>query len=210
MLKLERFRGSLLGLAIGDALGAPIEGFPRGAFPSIDGFESYDGIHQRQIPSGSWTDDTSMALCLADSLTVCEGFDPRDQMERYLRWMEEGHLGCLGIPALGIGSTVKGSLLRFKSNHANPFCGPTDTFTAGNGCIMRLSPVALFYSGDVAKPIEKCAESSRTTHQAATAIDSCRYFGGLLVGALRGDTKDEILSELYSPQVKWKSGELVK
>lgn len=210
MLKLERFRGSLLGLAIGDALGAPIEGFSRGTIPSIDGFKSYDGINRKHpIPSGAWTDDTSMALCLAESLIERKGFDPRDQMERYLSWMEDGHLSCHG-PAFGIGTTVRGSLLRFKRNDSNPFCGPVDPLTAGNGCIMRLAPVALFYSGNPGNAIEKCAESSRTTHQAATAIDSCKYFGGLLVGALRGDTRDEILSELYSPLGKWKPGELVK
>ncbi|MGH2638821.1 MAG: ADP-ribosylglycohydrolase family protein, partial [Rhabdochlamydiaceae bacterium] len=209
VLAPERFRGSLLGLAVGDALGAPIEGSRRGSFPPVRGFESFDGslAHQR-FPEGCWTDDTSMALCLAESLINCKGFDPTDQMKKYVQWMEEGYLSCLG-PAFGIGITVKGSLLRFKSSPINPFCGPTDPFTAGNGCIMRLAPIALFYAKSPDQAIQKCGESSRTTHQARTAIDSCKYFGGILVGAARGEKKQEILSNLYSPLGNWKPSELV-
>ena len=80
---LSRFRGSLLGLAVGDALGAPVEFEPRGSFAPITGFRGGGPFNLR---AGDWTDDTSLALCLAESLVEQHGFDPRDQAERYVRW----------------------------------------------------------------------------------------------------------------------------
>ena len=64
---------------------------------------------------------------------------------------------------------------------------------------MRLAPVPLFYAGNLKLAIEKSGESSRTTHGAVTCIDACRYMGGLIVGALVGASKDELLSERYCP-----------
>ncbi|MDI6639039.1 MAG: ADP-ribosylglycohydrolase family protein, partial [Bacillota bacterium] len=147
--------------------------------------------------AGQWTDDTAMALCLADSLITCEGFDPIDQLERYLRWYHDGYLSCTGH-CYGIGMTVQASLARFERVR-EPYCGSQDPYTAGNGSIMRLAPVPMFYAQNPREAIERSGESSRTTHQAATAIDACRYFGGLIAGALRGETKENLLSDHYSP-----------
>ena len=79
--------------------------------------------------------------------------------------------------------------------------GSTDPMSAGNGSLMRLAPVAMFFATDPELAIRLCGESSRTTHGARTCIDACRYFGGLIVGALRGATKEELLSERYCPVV---------
>jgi ADP-ribosylglycohydrolase len=96
--------------------------------------------------SGKWTDDTSMALCLAESLITKRAFDPMDQLERYLRWLEEGYLSSIGV-CFGIGMTVLSSLKRFKETR-DPYCGPTGEYTAGNGSLMRLAPVPLFYANN--------------------------------------------------------------
>jgi ADP-ribosylglycohydrolase len=85
---IKRYRGSLLGLATGDALGAPLEGLSPGSFAPIDGMIG-GGFHR--LESGQWTDDTSMALCLAESLVEKRSFDSVDQLERYVRWFREGH-----------------------------------------------------------------------------------------------------------------------
>ncbi|MDK2931094.1 MAG: hypothetical protein PWR07_1225 [Bacillota bacterium] len=194
MEPIERYRGCLLGLAVGDALGAPLEFNPPGSFEPIE-----DMIEARRfgLAAGQWTDDTAMALCLADSLITCEGFDPIDQLERYLRWYHDGYLSCTGH-CYGIGMTVQASLARFERVR-EPYCGSQDPYTAGNGSIMRLAPVPMFYAQNPREAIERSGESSRTTHQAATAIDACRYFGGLIAGALRGETKENLLSDHYSP-----------
>ena len=190
----ERFRGSLLGLAIGDALGAPVEFKSRGTFNPIVDFES-GGTWG--LPPGYWTDDTSMALCLAESLIEQKGFDPVDQLERYLRWYREGHLSSTG-KCFDIGSTVRSALLKFEITK-KPYCGSTEKNTAGNGSIMRLAPVALFYADDPAKAIEMAGESSKTTHGAKTTVDACRYLGALIVGAISGVEKEALLSDRYSP-----------
>ena len=87
---------------------------------------------------------------------------------------------------------------RFEAT-GNPFAGSTEPRTAGNGSIMRLAPVPLFYAHHPREAIEKSDASSRTTHGAATAIDACRYLGALIVGALHGESKETLLSAHYSP-----------
>jgi ADP-ribosylglycohydrolase len=190
----DHYRGSLLGLAVGDAVGTTLEFRQPGSFAPID--DMVGGGPFRLNP-GEWTDDTSMALCLAASLVEQQGFDARDQMERYLRWRDAGYMSSNGW-CFDIGGTVSSSLQRFKIA-GDPFAGSTDPSTAGNGSLMRLAPVALFYARHLQEAIEKSAESSRTTHGAQTAGDACRYLGALLVGALHGCSKEELLSSHYSP-----------
>ena len=101
-------------------------------------------------------------------------------------------------------------MARFERTH-EPYCGPTDTHTAGNGSIMRLAPVPLFYASEPETAIEKSGESSKTTHGAPTAVDACRYLGALIVGAVNGIDKDELLSDHYTPVARyWERRPLVK
>ena len=191
---LDRYRGCLVGLAAGDALGATLEFNPPGTFEPI---EDMIGGGAFNLQPGEWTDDTSMALCLADSLIEKQRFDPVDQLRRYVRWVEEGYLSSRET-AFGMGGTVWDSLERFKFT-GKPYCGVDDPYTAGNGCIMRLAPVPMFYAGKPLEAIGRSEESSLTTHGALTCLDACRYFGALLVGALKGVDKEALLSDHYSP-----------
>lgn len=192
MQLIERYRGSLLGLAIGDALGAPMEFHVPGIIGPITDFMDNDVFH---IPAGYWTDDTSNALCLADSLIKSDGFDPIDQLKRYVRWYKEGYLSCNGR-CFDIGNTMRGSLIKFLET-GEPFCGPTDYHSAGNGSLMRLAPVPLFYANNPYDAIKYAGLSSRTTHGAQEAVDACRYYASLILGALRGASKDDLLSSRY-------------
>lgn len=194
MQQIERYRGSLLGLATGDALGTTLEFHPPGTFVPID---DMIGGGPFQLQPGEWTDDTAMALCLAQSLIEKQGFDPIDQLETYLRWSTDGHLSSNG-ECFDIGNTVQQALWNFEDTR-KPYCGSTDAWTAGNGSIMRLAPVPLFYAKNPREAIDKSQESSRTTHGAASCLDACRYFGGLIVGAVNGVAKDVLLSERYCP-----------
>lgn len=184
----DRFRGSLLGLACGDALGAPIEFLLPDNFHPVTDFRPGGAF---SVQAGQWTDDTSMALCLADSLIRCRGFDPMDQMQRYLRWYQEGYLSSIG-QCFDIGSTTRQSLELFIKS-ADPYAGPNTAGTAGNGCLMRLAPVAMFYFRNPEVAIDNAALSARTTHGAAACLDACRFFASLLVRALAGETKDQLL-----------------
>lgn len=201
----QRYRGCLMGLAAGDALGATLEFEAPGSFRPIT--DMVGGGAFRLSP-GQWTDDTSMALCLAQSLVEKQGFDPIDQLERYVRWMREGYLSSTG-ECFDLGNTTHEALTRFIKTR-QPYCGPTDAAKAGNGSIMRLAPVPMFFAHDPALAIQMAADSSRTTHGAPTAVDACRYFAALIAGALRGAAKEELLSEYYGPvEGYWKSHPLV-
>lgn len=190
----QRYLGCLLGLAIGDAVGTTVEFKPPGTFPLV---EDMVGGGPFGLNPGEWTDDTSMALCLAESLITCKGFDARDQMDRYVSWWKEGYLSSNGR-CFDIGGTVSQALYRYRQNGI-PFSGSTDPHTAGNGSLMRLAPIPLFFAADAEQAIHWSAESSKTTHGALACLDACRYFAGLIVGALQGTSKEELLSAMYAP-----------
>jgi ADP-ribosyl-[dinitrogen reductase] hydrolase len=189
-----RYRGAILGSAAGDALGTTLEFKPPGTFEPIT--DMVGGGPFRLRP-GEWTDDTSMALCLAESLIECEGFEPIDQLRRYVRWYREGHHSSTG-QCFDIGNTVRAALHRFE--HAGePWCGSTGPDTAGNGPIMRLAPVPLFFTQDPVRAVAEAAESSRTTHGAPEAVDACRYLAALVVGAVEGRSKEDLLQPHFAP-----------
>jgi ADP-ribosylglycohydrolase len=138
-----------------------------------------------------------MALCLADSLLACNGFDARDQMERYVRWYREGHRSSTGV-CFDIGGTTRAALEAFERT-GEPFAGSDAPASAGNGSIMRLAPVALRWAYAPADAVALAARSSRTTHAAREAVDACRYFAGLIVGALAGESREKLLLPMYVP-----------
>ncbi len=167
---------------------------PRGSFPPVT--DLIGGGPFRLAP-GQWTDDTAMALCLATSLVETGGSDPVDQLRRYLRWYRDGEMSCTGT-CFDCGGTVKEALERFERT-GESFCGSTDPRKAGNGSLMRLAPVPLFFARDPRRAIEVAADSSRTTHAAATAVDACRFFAGLILGALGGASREELLAPGFAP-----------
>lgn len=189
-----RYRGSLLGLAVGDALGTTLEFRPPGTFTPI---EVMVGGGPFGLKPGEWTDDTSMALGLAESLIACGGFDPADQMARYLRWYREGYLSSTGW-CFDIGNTVRAALLAYERT-GEPMAGATHPRSAGNGSLMRLAPVPLFFARTPEEAIRLSGESSRTTHALPVCVDACRYLGALMVGAVYGASKEELLRERFSP-----------
>lgn len=195
-----RFRGALLGMAAGDALGTTLEFQPPGSFEPLDDMV---GGGPFRLKVGEWTDDTSMGLCLAESLISQRGFNPVHQLETYCRWHDHGHLSSNGR-CFDIGVTTVRALRHFKANRlANS--GTTDPQSAGNGSIMRLAAVPMFYANDPAEAIRRSGESSRTTHGAVSCVEACRYLGGLIVGALQGVPKLQLLANEYEPAVtEWR------
>jgi ADP-ribosyl-[dinitrogen reductase] hydrolase len=176
-----RFRGALLGLACGDAVGTTVEFSPRGTFAPVTDMVGGGPFH---LPVGAWTDDTSMALCLATSLVEKRGFDPGDQMERYCRWNLDGYLSSVGR-CFDIGGTTRNALCKFMYSN-EPFSGDTSPGSAGNGSIMRLAPVPMYFFGDRKQAIAMSGESSRTTHGAVECVEACQLFGDILHAALSG------------------------
>ena len=185
----DRYRGALLGLAVGDALGTTLEFAARDTRLPVTGMTGGGPFY---LKPGQWTDDTSMAVCLAESLIERDVFDPVDQMQRYLRWLREGYNSSTG-ECFDIGGTTGDALYRFE-REGIAYAGSDSPATAGNGSLMRLAPVALRYRTDLAEAVARAADSSRTTHAAAEAVDACCYFAALLVAALSGLSRDQLLS----------------
>ena len=184
----QRYLGSIFGLAVGDCLGVAVEFCPRGSFEPVT--EMLGGGPFGLAP-GMWTDDTSMMLCLAQSLIECGGFDAKDQMERYVRWYKEGYMSSTGH-CFSIGNTCEGAIERFLRT-GEPYAGSSDPRTAGNGSLMRLAPIPLYFAMDAEAVTLYAGESSRMTHAAVEAVDSCRYFSGVIRRALMGESKENIL-----------------
>ncbi|MCQ4285926.1 ADP-ribosylglycohydrolase family protein [Pseudomonas stutzeri] len=179
---LERFEGCLLGLACGDAVGAAVEFLPRGKFAPVTGLT---GGGKFRLNKGEWTDDTAMALCLGESLIERNGFDPLDQMQRYWRWANEGHNSCRSH-AFGIGKTVAAALVRFQRT-GEPYSGETDSASSGNGSLMRLAPIPMYFARRPKDAIDFAALSSSTTHASAECLACCQYFALVLLRALVGE-----------------------
>lgn len=184
----DRFQGSLLGLALGDAIGATVEFCPRGSFAELTTIVG-GGAHN--LKAGQWTDDTSMAICLAESLISCNEFNAYDQMTRYYNWWKSGYNSSTGV-CFDIGLTVKNALIKFN-NTKNPYSVNISSHSAGNGSIMRLAPIALYFYPSLEQTLEFAAASSRTTHAAPEAIESCQLLGYIIHRALNGDSKKDVL-----------------
>lgn len=198
MTTLDRYRGCLLGLAAGDALGTTLEFKPPGTFEPLTDMV---GGGPFRLKPGEWTDDTSMALCLAESLVTKGAFDPVHQLETYCRWERDGHLSVKGY-CFDIGNATHAALDRFKRN-PEPFCGDPSPNAAGNGSLMRLAPAPLAFARDPERAIALAGESSRTTHAAAECVEACRYFAGLLLAAVSGMSKAQILNNNYEPAMAY-------
>ncbi|MBW4082373.1 ADP-ribosylglycohydrolase family protein [Paenibacillus sp. S150] len=184
-----RYQGCLQGLAAGDALGTTAEFKAPGTFAPL---EDIVGGGVFGLQPGQWTDDTSMALCLADSLLAASGFDPADQLRRYVRWFREGYLSSTG-ECFDIGNATRSALLHFEDS-GEACSGSADPRAAGNGSIMRLAPVVMYYAEDPEAAIEYAARSSRTTHAAAECVDACRLLAAYLLAGLHGWSKQEMLA----------------
>jgi ADP-ribosyl-[dinitrogen reductase] hydrolase len=186
---LDRYQGCLLGLACGDAVGTTVEFSARGTFAPVTDMVG-GGVFELQ--PGEWTDDTSMALCLAQSFLCQRGHDPADQLRRYLNWWHHGYMSSNG-ECFDIGSTVAAALY-FHEKNGNLVAETSDPMMAGNGSIMRLAPAVLWGYPNLEDVVRIAAETSVTTHAAAEAIDACRVLAVVLFNALSGVEPAALLS----------------
>lgn len=184
----ERYAGCLAGLAVGDAVGTTVEFKRRGSFPPVT---DMIGGGPFGLKAGQWTDDTSMALCLAESLLAKNGFDAVDQMGRYLNWWKWGYLSSTGT-CFDIGNTVRAALETFERS-GEAYAGSSDPDTAGNGSLMRLAPLSLFYYPNMEDVLRFSAQSSLTTHAAAEAVECCQVLGFVIARCLAGMSKNDVL-----------------
>ncbi len=185
----DKFVGAFLGLIVGDALGAPYEGMQRGEF-------QFNGELKRvgpdNIKAGQWTDDSSMALCLAESL-IDDGFNLKSQLNKYAEWFEHGHLSSKER-AFKIGRNTSLAITDFIKKSTLP---PEREYAAGNGSLMRLAPVPLYFCNDFDKAVYYAKMSSLSTHNNIMAADSCKFLGAFIYHALKNKSKEYLLESSF-------------
>lgn len=191
----NKIKGSIFGLAIGDSLGAVVENKTR-EFVRICPVSDLMPSKSHQTKRGEFTDDTSMMLCLAESLLEKAGFDATDQIEKYIKWKNEGYMGCQNR-CIGIGGTTAYSLDEYEY-HNNPLGAENNPNRAGNGSIMRLAPIAIYFRNSLIDVIKYSKLSSKVTHGANLCVLCCELFGVILYKVLLGETnKDNILNNQF-------------
>ncbi len=194
----DRRRGALIGLAVGDALGAAVEFKSPGSFPPVTGYRS-GGPHR--LNPGEWTDDTSMALALADSIATV-GWDLNDQASRYVEWWQTGKYSVNGR-CFDIGITTSDALSNFVTKKNALTSGDRSDEASGNGSIMRLAPVPIRYADLYPSKIEELSrlaeESSIPTHASDQCRSACRYLATVLAALIHGDVRDTVLASAWKP-----------
>ena len=188
--------GAFAGLAIGDALGAPVEFRRRGKFQPVTGMRAGGTFG---LPAGAWTDDTAMALCLADSLLHEPDFDVVDLLERFCDWMLEG-TNTSTDKCIGIGQNT----LRTLGNYRRT--GETTAIKGGkrsdgNGAIMRLAAVPCLHWRSVDKARRIAIAQSKCTHYSILSEGCCDLLSLILCRLISGDTWDQVLP--YPPEDNW-------
>lgn len=197
-LMVERAKGAMLGLAVGDALGTTVEFLPHSTFKPLT---TIIGGGPFNLIAGQWTDDTSMMLCLADSLIECGYSDPVDQIRRYVDWWRNGYNSSTGS-CFDIGVTVSQALEKFEDTGVISG-NSTANFSAGNGSLMRLAPIAIAYlRQSVDELLVAVADSSRTTHADPRCIEACQFMAFSIWNLLKSEQitpktdKNEFLKEV--------------
>jgi ADP-ribosylglycohydrolase len=198
MTPLDRAVGTLLGLACGDAVGTTLEFRSPGTFDPITDMV---GGGPFRLKAGEWTDDTSMALCLAESLLDRGALDLEDQLRRYVLWHESGYLSSNGR-CFDIGVTTRTQLARFKTTGEAVDPQP-DEDSAANGSLMRLGAVPIRWHDDPETAADRSRESSRTTHAARRPVDACRYLGAMVSALIDGASFDKVTATTF-----WRWGEV--
>ena len=191
---LGRARGALLGLAVGDAVGTTVEFMPRGSFPPVTDMV---GGGPFGLEAGQWTDDTPMALCLAESLLADPGLSARDLMGRFDRWEAEGHNSSTGR-CFDVGHTTLAAISRYRRT-GDPLAGDPSPRAAGNGSIMRLAPVAVRWWRDPDTAEAVARRQGLTTHAAPEAVDACALLARMLAGAIGGGGREAVLAPGVDP-----------
>lgn len=182
---ISRARGSFLGLAVGDALGTTLEFATRDSRPAL---ADMIGGGPFNLAAGEWTDDTSMALCLAESLASQHELDAHDLMRRFTRWREDGYNSHNGR-CFDIGMTTGQAITRYARTN-DPFSGSTDPQSSGNGGIMRLAPAPIAHANDRRQAIDVARQQSRTTHGSDLCLAGTDIMTHLLIDAFEERISD--------------------
>lgn len=195
----DRGVGVVLGMVVGDALGAPLE-FQRLTYDAVHCTGMADWRQQEVdngavgsfcLKAGQWTDDASMGLCIMDSLLVHGKWNPADCKIRFVCWWELGYNNAFRDDdpvrdSVGLGGNIGGSLTEFR-RVGTVFCQSGDRDTSGNGALMRLAAVPTFFHADRERAVEVARESSLLTHRGDESRDLAGLWARLCCDAIHWD-----------------------
>ena len=177
----DRFIGSVLGVAIGDAMGMPFEGW------SPDQIREHwkdkvflSALPLRGLGPGQYTDDTHMTICHLKSLIDSGGLEPEDAARKFLEWFDSGDLR-------GIGAATALSMKRLKQGCPWQESGATGEYAAGNGGAMRIAPVGLFHYNDISALKESVRQAVVITHDNTEAVAGATAVAYIVARAAKGD-----------------------
>lgn len=202
----KQMQDGMLGLAVGDALGVPVEFRSREVLKRnpVTGMRAY-GTHNQ--PAGSWSDDTTMALCTLESLT--KGVDYDDMMDRFCRWVDEGHMTPHG-KLFDIGRTTLHALRMYSSGVPALQCGGTDVRDNGNGSLMRILPAVFYLRREYGPACMEKAEAfelihnlSRLTHGHEISQIACGLYCDMANGLMNGKTMAEAVNHAALTKDRW-------
>ncbi|KAL4757517.1 ADP-ribosylglycohydrolase family protein [Aspergillus foveolatus] len=203
----SRIKGSIYGVAVVDALGGPVEFQPRGSFEPVT---DYQHNFNFDVPPGTWTDDTSMTLCLAKSLIdSCGVFDSHAAIRNYINWHDHGYLSATDeslkiwqryfdrfsiITIDDLAMREGGQPEIDKALKHENYCG--------NGSLMRISPIGLVYFNNMKEALYQAAASSDVTHPYPTCAECCTIYTKLIVCAINGASKEDLAAEVAATRFK--------
>lgn len=199
--KENRLHGLFIGGVVGDAFGSPYEFKRLGSYTITEEME-YNGVFN--LPAGSFTDDSSMMLCLAQSLIDMKRFYAPDQMSKYAKWMLHGYMssndekGCFDV-----GRQTKTAILEYirdvhKDKQTDGYYGSVQPIHSGNGGIMRLAPIMIYFHKDVDGGLVHARNSSRVTHGSPECIECAWLMAFVVFMLLDGRSKDAVSKRMMA------------
>ncbi len=201
MITLEQIKAVMIGYAIGDALGVPVEFCEREELienPVVD----MRGYGTHPVPAGSWSDDTSMSIAALDSLAKGK-VNLEEIMENFIKWVEDGKYTPTG-ESFDIGRTCLQAIRAYLICHNTSECGQTGEYSNGNGSLMRIHPFALFAFAKgmtLGKSLDVIREGSLLTHAHPRSIYGCGIYSMVLWDILNGADKTKIPSAIENASV---------
>lgn len=195
-MNINQYKGALVGLAIGDALGATVE------FMKPEQIRAQYG-ELRDIIGGGWlnlkpgevTDDTQMTLCVGHSLVACRGYNPADMADRLLAWYRSDPQGT--------GKACRDGLERYAQTGETE--RPADEKTAGNGALMRILPIILFFEKQPEILWQTLFQHAHLTHNSQVSDAACHCYAELMLKTLSGAGLDEL--QAVADNYKWRPDE---
>lgn len=191
--QLNNVKGCFLGLAVGDALGVPVE-FRNRTTLRRNPVREMTGYGAWNQPPGTWSDDSSMAFCVAESLL--NGYNINDMANRFVKWMTEGYWGA-HHEVFDVGGTTRSALTRVQRGENPLFSGDFEEESNGNGSLMRIAPAAIYFAGEHDTALlEKMTELSGITHRHFRSVFSCFIFSKFIANIISVRNKEEAFFNL--------------